>query len=212
MAPTSSTLAALKACNQLERDILEQMKEGMLSLLDGLIAEADKRDATMEELEEELDTDKCKMCSIIFEEARIFSSLHSALQKVDRIMDDEIREIKNDMIDSYDRYLAATEQARAEYDRSVNDGDSSYKDVQLLQESRNLLESKSGQSQDLVVRVDEIKRKLNGLLSRNKRSRNQEAQGRYLNGRKAMDSRGKRLEDNGKLIKDILKALEPYTA
>ncbi|KAK7191393.1 uncharacterized protein CC84DRAFT_1239286 [Paraphaeosphaeria sporulosa] len=171
MAPTSSTLAALKACNQLERDILEQMKEGMLSLLDGLIAEADKRDATMEELEEELDTVRAlftwnQTSATGNGKARIFSSLHSALQKVDRIMDDEIREIKNDMIDSYDRYLAATEQARAEYDRSVNDGDSSYKDVQLLQESRNLLESKSGQSQDLVVRVDEIKRKLNGLLSR----------------------------------------------
>ena len=56
MAPASDTLRALKAGNQLERETLEQMKEHLPSLLDGLILETHKRDAAVDELEEELDT------------------------------------------------------------------------------------------------------------------------------------------------------------
>jgi hypothetical protein len=54
MPPSSDILEALKQGSELELDMLLQMREGLPSLLDDLIAEARKHNAAIEELEGEL--------------------------------------------------------------------------------------------------------------------------------------------------------------
>ncbi|KAF2444807.1 hypothetical protein P171DRAFT_484899 [Karstenula rhodostoma CBS 690.94] len=222
MAASSDTLSALKAGNRLELEMLQQMREGLPSLLDGLIAEAHKRNAAMEELEEDLNANKGTNVRI---DTKTAQPIVATLQEVDHVFDDEILEIKSDIADSFNRYLAATKEAHAEYARSGGELDSICEDGALLVIASDLLKEVDTGDPNIAVRIREVVDKLEKAITTKsekvlnspppRRSRDlaiRKAQYTYRKEQKALDSRVKRLEDIGKLVKDVLEMLKSNSA